>query len=255
MTEQLEDKQSGAVRIVTWNVAAGSAKKVPRVWGELDADVAVLCEVCTEGKLRKTAVDGFRTMDWVGRIQQRGLAVLGFGSWKTKMHDAMWDQRIEWTLPAKATGPGKVEFDIVGCWAFNKRAHFDPTDYQQAQGEQIPAAYPKLFDGPTVVAGDFNNSKIWDKPGKPRNWMNTVEVMEQHGLVSAYHRFFEEEQGEETRPTHWWKRSTESTYHIDHCFVPAHWDITQVWVGGPGDWLRKGDGSDHAPLVVDVVPK
>jgi len=255
MREPLETKHPDAVRIVTWNIATGSGKKVPRVAGELKADVAVLCEVGNEGKLRKAGVDHVRTMDWVGRFQTRGVGVLGFGPWKTKMYDAMWDQRIEWTLPAKVKGPGKVEFDIVGCLAKNKSAHVDPTDYQQAQGEQIPTAYPKLFEGPTVVAGDFNNSKVWDEPGKPRNWMNTVEAMERHGLVSAYHRFFGEEQGEESRATLWWKWSTDKHFHIDYCFVPADWDITQVWVGGPDDWLRKGDGSDHAPVVVDLVPK
>ncbi len=255
MNEQLQDKAPGAIRIVTWNLAAGAHKKVHRVQDELEADIAVLCEVSTEGKLRKEGVDDFRTMDWVGRVQSRGLAVMGFGSWKTKMYDAKWDQRIEWTLPAEATGPNKQSFNIVGCWAFNKRAHFDPTDFQKSQGEQIPDAYPELFEQPTVVAGDFNNSVVWDKPGKPRSWATMVETMDDHGLKSAYHSFFDEEQGKERRPTHWWKRSTDSTFHIDHCFVPTEWDITQVWVGGPEGWLRKGDGSDHAPLVVDVVPK
>lgn len=253
MSEALRPKAPGAVRIVSWNVAAGFAKKLPRLL-ELEPDVAIATEVSTEGRLRRAGADGFRTMDWVGRIQTRGLAVMGFGAWKTTMYDAMWDQRVEWTLPAKATGPGKATFDVIGVWAFNKRAHFDPSDFQQSQGEQLPAVYPKLFVRPTVVAGDFNNSVVWDKPGKPRSWAAVVETMGAQGLVSAYHTFYKEEQGEETRPTHWWKRSAESTFHIDYCFVPDDWTITQVWVGDAQEWLRKSDGSDHAPLVVDVVP-
>ncbi len=253
MSEALQPKVPGAVRIVSWNVAAGFAEKLPRLV-ELEPDVAVATEVCTEGKLRKAGADGFATMDWVGRIQTRGLAVMGFGAWKTKMYDAMWDQRLEWTLPAKATGPSKATFDVIGVWAFNKRAHVDPSNFQQSQGEQLPTIYPKLFGRPTVVAGDFNNSVVWDKPGKPRNWRRVIETMSELNLVSAYHTHFDEQPGEESRATHWWKRSTESTFHIDYCFVPKDWTITQVWVGSAEDWLRKTDGSDHAPLVVDVVP-
>lgn len=254
MTRELEPKAGGAVRIVTWNVAAGFANKVHRIADELDADIAVVCEACNEGRLRKAGSTDFRSMDWIGRSQSRGLAVMGFGSWNTSMYESVWDQRLEWALPTKATGPARQSFNVIGCWAFNKRAHHDPTDFQQSQGTQIPALYPSLVAGPTVIAGDFNSNLIWDKPGKTTNWQQTLDAMDNIGLASAYHSFFGEDQGTETSPTHWWKRSTDTTFHIDYCFVPTSWDITQVWVGGPEAWLRKGDGSDHAPLVVDVVP-
>lgn len=108
---------------------------------------------------------------------------------------------------------------------------------------------------PTVITGDFNNGKVFEK-GKPRDWRHVVARYEEVGLVSAYHSFFNEAPGEETHPTHWWTRNADRPFHIDYCFVPNNWDITQVWVGHHTDWLRKGDGSDHAPMVVDaIVPK
>lgn len=253
MSDDLEPKAAGAVRIVSWNVAAGFANKLSRL-ADLDADVAIVPEACHEGRLRKAGVDDFASMDWVGRFPARGLAVLGFGRWRTTMQAKVWDQRIEWTLPCTAKGPGGTEFGVVGCWALNKSPRFDPTDLKVPLGAQLPTTYPDLLAGPAVVAGDFNNNTIWDKPGNPRNWATTAEALEGIGLTSAYHRFFDERFGEETRPTHWWRRSAETTFHIDYCFVPKHWTVTQVWVGRHEEWLRKGDGSDHAPLVVDVVP-
>ena len=71
------------------------------------------------------------------------------------------------------------------------------------------------------------------------------------GLVSAYHHFFGEEQGSETRPTFYllWKENR--PFHIDYCFIPEAWtaDIRSVSVGTYADWFAS---SDHRPLVVEL---
>ena len=79
-----------------------------------------------------------------------------------------------------------------------------------------------------------------------------MDLMSARGLVSAYHEFFGEAQGRETRPTCYllWKKAR--PYHLDYCFVPKAWArrIRRVEVGSYEDWARH---SDHRPLVVELA--
>jgi endonuclease/exonuclease/phosphatase family metal-dependent hydrolase len=70
--------------------------------------------------------------------------------------------------------------------------------------------------------------------------------------VSAYHDFFGEEHGHESRATHYFQWNEAKPSHIDYCFVPRAWSgrIRSVTVGTYADWARD---SDHRPLVVDVA--
>lgn len=248
-------KAEGAIRIVTWNAHAGFHKKLRRLTEELAPDVAVVSEACTEGRLRKAGVANFSSMQWIGRIPNRGVAAIGFGSCKVKMKSKQWDQRLEWVLPVGVDGP--VPFNLFACWIKNAKARCDvPMDADLTQGAKLPLVYETLVsdpDVPVVIAGDFNNSVNWDK-GTERDFCRLVEQYDSLGLVSAYHHWAAEAFGNESSPTFWAQYDSQKPYHIDYCFVPKNWAITQVWVGNYTDWIRKKDGSDHAPLVVDVVP-
>jgi endonuclease/exonuclease/phosphatase family metal-dependent hydrolase len=103
---------------------------------------------------------------------------------------------------------------------------------------------------PLVVAGDFNNHVRWDKPGKLNNHANVVARLDEFGSVSAYHKFRGIAQGGENEPTFYHHKSLAKPYHIDYCFVPKSWAITDCAVGTAGEWLRL---SDHMPIVVDAA--
>ena len=52
--------------------------------------------------------------------------------------------------------------------------------------------------------------------------------------MSAYHSFCGESFGEETRPTHYFRRKEDATFHLDYVFclsVPWAQHITKVEVG------------------------
>jgi endonuclease/exonuclease/phosphatase family metal-dependent hydrolase len=115
-------------------------------------------------------------------------------------------------------------------------------------------AYRSLFEAaPTVLLGDLNSNAIWDRSHPADlNHSALIRLLDGLGLVSSYHHFFGEAQGEETRPTCYllWKK--ERPYHIDYCFVPTSWAtrIRQVEVGSYDSWKQH---SDHRPLVVDIA--
>ena len=105
---------------------------------------------------------------------------------------------------------------------------------------------------PVIFCGDFNSNKLWDDHRKTGNHSAVVNQLEKRGLRSAYHHFFSEPQGQETRPTYYfWHRKTRG-YHIDYVFLPRAWAsrIQSVAVGHHANWSRL---SDHVPLSVDFM--
>ncbi|NNF80092.1 MAG: hypothetical protein HKN05_18885 [Rhizobiales bacterium] len=87
--------------------------------------------------------------------------------------------------------------------------------------------------------------------------MAKVAILEKLGLVSAYHAYTGETNGEETLPTHYWRdrKKDGPTYHIDYIFMPENWlsSIKEFQVGAFEDWCG-ARLSDHVPLVLDVDP-
>lgn len=98
---------------------------------------------------------------------------------------------------------------------------------------------------PTVVLGDFNQS------GSYKGWPTLQKLLSGLGLASAYHSFFKEDFGHESKHTHYHHHRQDKGFHIDYVFLPEDWlkSIAQVSVGSYDDW--KGI-SDHVPMVVDL---
>jgi endonuclease/exonuclease/phosphatase family metal-dependent hydrolase len=115
-----------------------------------------------------------------------------------------------------------------------------------------------LTERSSIIAGDLNNHIRWDKPGKASNHANALSKIAALGLTSAYHTFYGLDQGMEKHPTLYWRDRTRTgpTFHIDYVFVPhdATRLLRRVAVGSHAKWIASGM-SDHAPLVVDLLPE
>jgi endonuclease/exonuclease/phosphatase family metal-dependent hydrolase len=148
-------------------------------------------------------------------------------------------------VPIQVDGPHR--FLLLAVWSQKARRH----PYVQAVIQAVEA-YRNLIEAqPAVVVGDFNSNSIWDRQRKGRDHSALVTLLGDLGLVSAYHTFYRETQGAETRPTHYFRWKKEDSFHIDHCFVPAAWAnrLTSVSVG---DYLEWKGTSDHRPVLVEM---
>ena len=61
-----------------------------------------------------------------------------------------------------------------------------------------------LLDRPTVIMGDFNWNVIWDaNPDYPLYGTLTevIKILDNKKIRSAYHEFYKEDFGKETKPT------------------------------------------------------
>lgn len=240
-----------AVRLVVWNANMAFDRKVSVMVERLRPDVAVISECAAVEILHARLGDvSWTSMLWAGRNRHKGVGVFAFGDYQVTAAPSL-DVDLEWVVPAAVTGP--TEFDLLGVWAMNHRAsNPDPTLWPQPAA----AIEGRQLRGPTVLAGDFNHSLVWDMPRRPaKNHSRTLLAAQQQALVSAYHDWFDEEQAAESLKTFHrkGKASHRPAHHIDYAFIPAAWTsrLVSVTVGRVADWVD-GGLSDHAPLTIEV---
>ena len=97
-----------------------------------------------------------------------------------------------------------------------------------------------------IIAGDWNSNKIWDYKREIGNHSDVVKHLAGKNIHSAYHTFFNEEHGAETRPTFYMNRNRLKPYHIDYCFVSDKFIVESVEV-------VDADCSDHSPVKINLI--
>ena len=241
------------MRIVVWNCNMALHRKLDALM-RIAPDVVVLPEAGEPSKvLPQVLTSADRTYEWIGNNAHKGLGVMAFEPFYLQ-RACLPDRNLEWVLPLHIRG--KIDFTLLAVWAMNHRA--SPRATGRNRDRQVVGAlesYASLFgEGHLVVAGDLNDSAIWDKPRGARPFATMVELLKQQGLVSAYHEVLGVKFGEERDPTIFWRdRKFEGPrYHIDYCFLPESWiPFTSVTIGSFDEWISP-KLSDHVPLIVDV---
>ena len=223
-----------SMRIVSWNCSGKFREKFKKIQ-ELDADIYVIQECEDPQKYEKTDYGRFaRNYIWTGENRSRGLGL--FAKQEILIEDHHWDSYcLRNFISARING----RFDLIGVWAC------DPyiKEYYVFQCIHI-----NKFTDETVIIGDFNSNKIWDKKNAVRSHMNVVRALEEKNLVSAYHSVYHENQGEETHPTFYMRRCAGQGYHIDYCFIQEG-RIKEYRILQAEEWLKD---SDHLPLMLEI---
>jgi hypothetical protein len=226
------------MRIVTWNCCRGpAAKKLPLV-AALHSSISIIQE-CP-----RPPADGPENL-WFGDNPRQGVAIIASQPYRLAFAEAR--DVPPFAVPIQVIGPNP--FLLLAVWAKRSRDF----RYVEAVLRAVDCYRDLIVAQPTVVAGDFNSNTIWDyKRSAGQNHSALVRKLGALGLVSAYHEFYGEPHGRESRPTLHMLRQRERPYHIDYCFVPVSWAsrLTAVEVGSFESWVLF---SDHVPLVVDVA--
>lgn len=231
------------MRIATWNCQMRLDKKVDALLS-LKPNVAVVPE-CSEKSAIALREIGFNTL-WFGSNPHKGLGIFCRAEWSLR---ALAQPDQKWIAPVMVDAP--TPFTLIAVWACvagEKRA-----DRYIGQVYKALTAHPEWFDGhPVVLAGDLNSNKIWDAERAAGNHSDVVRLLDERGLVSAYHEHFHEKQGEECRPTIYFRHHEDKPYHIDYIFIPKEWAarLKTVEVGEFETWAKL---SDHCPVVVELV--
>lgn len=227
------------MRLVTWNCNLSLSRKLPTLLS-LRPDIAVIQE-CEEAP---TGLPDHTQYLWVGNNRRKGLGVLSFGP-RIERAD-VYDPRWAYYLPIDVEAR---RMRLLAIWAFNHRARRIAPEYHGRPLEVLPHMAGWLSGAPTLIAGDFNNSVVWDTRRGKNNFAAVDVYLTDHGMRSTYHTFAAESLGKESRPTFYHTKKADKTYHIDYVYAPASSHIRNVTVGEPAAWMPH---SDHVPLVVDV---
>jgi hypothetical protein len=230
------------MRLVVWNCCMGLHAKFEALLA-LRPDIAIVAE-CAGPEVRRLAKVYSTTPTvsgraWVGENQHKGLAVLTFG---------------QFGLGASCPGPpearyslhvginGHVNFNLLAVWS-------QRPGYVENVHAALAAHREVLGPGRAILAGDLNSSAKFDREHTPNHSDLVKRLRDEFNMVSAYHSFFQEQQGDETRPTHV-HNTRKTTFHIDYIFIPAIWveRLVRVEVGRREEW---GQYSDHLPLVAE----
>ncbi|MBV8188390.1 MAG: endonuclease/exonuclease/phosphatase family protein [Alphaproteobacteria bacterium] len=242
------------MRIVAWNCNMALERKIEALLA-LDPDIAVISECAEPGRLRLRSKRDWLESDpvWVGRNPHKGLAVFTFHGYAARLA-ASYHPSLRYIAPVHVCG--RTSCNLLAVWAQNASAG-GIRKHQLGPLRRALSRYKAfLAEAPAVVAGDFNNNTIWDKPGWRINHSTKVRILEESfGLVSAYHTVRGEAHGLEREPTLYWRdrRKDGPTYHIDYVFLPSLWieKVRDLSIGGFETWCGSGL-SDHVPVVVDV---
>lgn len=105
------------------------------------------------------------------------------------------------------------------------------------------------FRKKAVHIGDFNNNTIWERKFRTGNHSDVVNRLKKKGIVSSFHFYHKQIQGEEDHPTFYLYRHKDKPYHLDYCFVSTALadKIQSVEVGNHNDCAKY---SDHVPVIV-----
>jgi exonuclease III len=232
------------MRIITWNCRIGGfGRRKAAYMARLRPDILAVQEVePIEGRLLFAGECQPTFCDRLSGAQhRRASALFSYTGLTVKPVDA---ESPEFAFRRYEVTSERLVFNVVVVWTYARKGK--GVSYRQAH-EGLAQHAHWMEKRPTVVLGDFNNNASFNGT----SWSKLAPLLESRGLVSAYHHYFDEAFGTESRPTHFHGGKPARPFHLDYCFVPAVWKdrIARVEVGRHDGW---GQVSDHMPVIVDL---
>ncbi len=236
------------MRLLTWNCAGAFRKKKDQL-ARFNPDLAVIPECERPEKLALPPDFQPSCMAWFGDPDAaKGVGVFAFSDLRVAVAAEVSDPTICYCVPLRLTGARN--FHLIAIWAMPRTNPRGSTYVGQVcQAEETYADFIRAQD--TLLAGDFNSNRIFDRPNRSCSHSSVVEQLAQVGIVSLYHEYFHEPHGQESRPTFYLTKKVNRPFHLDYCFDPTHWSqrVTRLELGDFAEWRP---WSDHCPLFVEL---
>ncbi len=234
------------MKIVTWN-CNGALRKKFHVLEIFDAGIYVIQECEDPSKTKdKEFLEWTGNYLWKGDSKNKGIGVFvkkNLSLEKLDWSDLYEGNKVKHFLPCRINN----DFNLLAIWTHRNNS---PTTGYIGQLWKYLKINQHLFNK-SLLVGDFNSNKIWDKRRRVGNHTDVVNELEKIGINSLYHQYYKEEQGEETRPTFFLHRKKEKPYHIDYIFGSKEFEkaLQNFEIGEVDYWL---EWSDHLPLICNL---
>jgi len=232
--------------LLTWNCNGAFRKKADAVLSQ-KPDLAVIQECENLPKLKFSQdTPPPNQQHWDGSNPSRGVGIFAYGDYRFSLYEN-YATTIQYCIPLRVTGP--QSFHLIAIWAM---PHSDRKQSYIGQVYKAVEAYRDFIrQADTVILGDFNSNQQFD--GMPRigNHTAVVNILDEMGLVSAYHDYYREAHGSETRPTFYMYRNQAKPFHLDYIFIPKSWMNKVSWIE-IGDYNLWRSYSDHCPVTLEI---
>ncbi len=233
------------MKIVTWNCNGAFRNKFEHLL-KLGANIHIIqeCENPVETKnteYKKWAENHL----WIGDTKNKGIGI--FADKTVQMEKLNWadnydGQKVKHFLPCRINH----DFDLLAVWTHKNNA---PTfGYIGQLWKYLQVNKSKLKK--SLILGDFNSNVFWDKRSRWWNHSDVVRELKDIGIESLYHKYWDEEQGQESRPTLFLQKNLEKPYHIDYVFGSIDFQngLKKMEVGDVSQWIAV---SDHLPIICE----
>jgi len=181
---------------------------------------------------------------WYGDNSTKGIGVFTFNDFKIKLLD-IHNPEFKYILPLSISNEHST-FTVFAVWAQSSKNHYNYTEHVWYAIQY----YQSLMEGENVIlAGDFNSNTIWDKQHRKINHSSIVNFLESKNIISTYHHYHNQIQGQEKHNTLYMQRNVNLPFHIDYCFASKELTekLIDVEVGEYETWSKC---SDHSPLMI-----
>ena len=221
------------MKIISWNCNLKFAKK-------FEALESFCPDICFIQECEDLPIDFFPDYQyfWTGRNAKKGLGILTKD--KTASVNKSHNAKLINFLPVNSHG-----INLLGIWAYNHRAIRFGSEFNGNTIDAIGFYRSWLQESDqAIVAGDFNNSVIWDKANNRNNFVEINSHLEDVKFKSLYHHLTKETFGEEGKGTLFHTKNESKKYHIDYIYSKGI-DGISLDIGSYNDWIKL---SDHVPL-------
>lgn len=229
------------MKLVTWNCNGALRNKFQSLAG-YNADIIVIQECEDPSKTNNKEYQSWASnFIWKGDNKNKGLGI--FCKDSINLTENKWE--TNGTKHFISANINK-KFDLIAVW--NHHANSPTFRYIGQLWKYLQIHKDNLNSA--IIIGDFNSNKIWDKWDRWWNHSDVVRELEEIGIRSLYHEFYNEKQGEELSPTFFLQKNLIKKYHIDYAFASNKLirNLKQFSIGEKENWLKL---SDHLPIIIE----
>ena len=232
------------MKLIVWNAAMRFRDKLEHL-KSYQADILIIPESESPEKWGQTKLQDVNQFLWFGEKVNKGIGIFTLNEhYKIELHP-LYNKDFRYIIPLLVTG--KRNFILFAVWSQNTKAKFESYIGQIYLALKY---YDTLLKEPCVIAGDWNSNKNFDHIRRVGTHTDVVNLLKSKGITSTYHHFYNEEHGDESQPTHYFRKEYARPFHIDYIFTSTHIlpSLTKMEVGKHENWIKL---SDHMPLFTD----
>jgi exodeoxyribonuclease III len=231
------------MKLISWNCQGAFRKKAAFILSA-QPDIVIIQECESPEKLIfESTIPKPTDQLWFNENQAKGIGIFSYSTYRFSLLK-QYNPNFKLVIPISVSG-GEFDFTLYAICA--NHTSDKGNQYIQQVWKAIHY-YDKLLDqGISILAGDFNANKIWDKKTRTDNYSDVVNFLAKKDIQSCYHHYFSEDHGLELQASFYLYRHQNKPYHLDYCFASNSLleKMSSMVVGKYDDWHLL---SDHMPL-------